>query len=587
MNFKLTSGSYKSIKHLNWENIPDFVVLTGKNGSGKTQLLELMNFKFALNAKQKEALTSTIKDPFYKVIVTSDYSISEAEAVYLPANWNLGDVAIITSKDYSTTVTEIYHDITRNGNAKKYIELKKIILIASGKEKETITIGDVQAHLPVDYFDYINKVILTEGIAEVYLAYHSKKAQLRDDGDSEEDIKQKIGKAPWDILNDLLDESGFPYNTNKPYGYLGEYHFELISKYDKELKIKISDLSSGEKILISLCLWMFSSSKTRRLPKLLLMDEPDAHLHPSAVKGFLDVIEKVLVKKHKVRVIMTTHSPSTVSFAPTYSLFEMTKGNPSVIPLHSKEHGINLLTDGLIIIKSNIKHVLVEDKNDARFYNEVFKILKANNKVNAEINIIFIPVSNPEAKTTGGCTVVKAWIKKLLAEGAEGIFHGLIDSDNGTNVRESHSPLKGLFIVKRYSLENYLLDPIIVYASALHDNNPIAVPGIELYQKDEHKIASLEVETLQKIADYIFSDIKPTLETPPSSDEDATEEIVLSNGLKLNYPKWFIYRRGHNLYSKFKLKYSSSVNYDKLLDTIIRQELVSTDLIITINEIQK
>ncbi|EMO62625.1 hypothetical protein LEP1GSC133_1794 [Leptospira borgpetersenii serovar Pomona str. 200901868] len=34
---------YKSLKNFKWENIPDFAVITGLNGSGKTQLLEALN----------------------------------------------------------------------------------------------------------------------------------------------------------------------------------------------------------------------------------------------------------------------------------------------------------------------------------------------------------------------------------------------------------------------------------------------------------------------------------------------------------------------------------------------------------------
>src|ERR1700722_12802620 len=41
------SKPYKSIDALVWENIPTFAVLTGVNGSGKTQLLELLAYKLS------------------------------------------------------------------------------------------------------------------------------------------------------------------------------------------------------------------------------------------------------------------------------------------------------------------------------------------------------------------------------------------------------------------------------------------------------------------------------------------------------------------------------------------------------------
>ncbi len=35
-------GKYKSITSFHWTDIPDFVVLTGPNGTGKSQLLDLI-----------------------------------------------------------------------------------------------------------------------------------------------------------------------------------------------------------------------------------------------------------------------------------------------------------------------------------------------------------------------------------------------------------------------------------------------------------------------------------------------------------------------------------------------------------------
>lgn len=41
MDIRLVDGKYKSISALIWQNIPSLAVITGANGSGKTQLLEL------------------------------------------------------------------------------------------------------------------------------------------------------------------------------------------------------------------------------------------------------------------------------------------------------------------------------------------------------------------------------------------------------------------------------------------------------------------------------------------------------------------------------------------------------------------
>jgi len=586
MKFELTSGKYKSISSLKWADIPDFVVITGKNGSGKTQLLELINWHFGATQDKRHNAQRNAADPFHSVKTVSDLTITNKEIVFIPSIWQLGNLGATNSSKFTQIINQIHTQITGQDDKVEYRELSSIIEQRIAKPKSEITKNDIQENLPVDYFDYINKIQIHEGLSEAFLTYHCKYAELRDSGKNNEEIKNTLGLSPWDIINNMLKVAKFPYEVNKPKSYIGDYHFELIGISNPLLKINFSDLSSGEKVLISLSIWMFNASKDKRLPKLMLLDEPDAHLHPSAVKQFIDVVEKSLVRNFGVRVIMTTHSPSTVSLAPEYSLYEMKKNNPQVKPLQSKEYGISLLTDGLVVVKSNDKYVLVEDKNDAKFYNEVFAILKNKKLLIEYVSIIFIPASNKSASTSGGCTVVRSWVEKFINEGADDIFQGLMDYDNGTNVKETVTSSKNLHVINRYSLENYLLDPILIYSSLLHENVAVSIPGIGLTHRDEHKILELGQTEIQKIADNILNEIEPTLNNI-LPDEKINVNIQFINGITLLYPKWFLNRRGHDLFSRFKLKYQKAVNYDNLMNALNRQEFIPTDLVEIFKNIQK
>lgn len=571
---------------MNWADIPDFVVITGKNGSGKTQLLELINWHFAVTQDQKNNTQRNAADPFHNVKTVSDLNITNKEIVFIPSIWQLGNLASTNSSKFTQVINQIYTQITGQNDKIEYRELSALVEQRITKPKSQITRNDIQENLPVDYFDYINKIQIHEGLNEAFLTYHYKYAELRDSGKNDEEIKTDMGLPPWDIINNMLKVAEFPYEVNKPKSYIGDYHFELIGISNPLLKINFSDLSSGEKVLISLSLWMFNASKDKRLPKLMLLDEPDAHLHPSAVRQFIDVIEKSLVRNFGVRVIMTTHSPSTVSLAPDYSLYEMKKNDSQVKPLQSKEYGISLLTDGLVVVKSNDKYVLVEDKNDAKFYNEVFTILKNKKLLIEYVSIIFIPASNKSASTSGGCTVVRSWVEKFINEGADDIFQGLMDYDNGTSVMENVTSTNNLHVINRYSLENYLLDPILIYSSLLHENIAISIPSITLTHRDEHKILELEQTELQKIADHILNDVEPTIHNL-LPDEKTKVGVQFINGITLLYPKWFINRRGHDLFSHFKLKYQKAVNYDNLMNALNRQEFIPTDLVEIFKTIQK
>lgn len=76
----------------------------------------------------------------------------------------------------------------------------------------------------------------------------------------------------------------------------------------------------------------------------------DAHLHPSMTVQFLDVISEVLVRKHGVRVIMTTHSPSTVALAPEGAIFQMERGGAEILPVADRAAIISILTAGLVTV---------------------------------------------------------------------------------------------------------------------------------------------------------------------------------------------------------------------------------------------
>ncbi|NAS10568.1 ATP-binding protein [Poritiphilus flavus] len=585
MKFELVNGSYKSLKPFSWSNIPDFVVVTGKNGSGKTQLLELLNYHFGMDARKRTSESSPGR-PFYQVQTKSDYGVIESkEVVFLPSHWNFGNIGSSNIQNLNQVINRIHSNII-SPRDQEYSEIAAQLISLISKPKQEITVSDIHNNLPIDYYDYIHKIQIYEGLSETFKIYHGKYAELRDEGNSDNEIRQEIGDAPWEIINDLLDKANFPYKVIKPKSYIADYHFRLIGVKDSSIKINFEDLSAGEKVLISLGIWIFNTSRKKRLPKILLLDEPDAHLHPSAIKQFIDVVEKVLVNQYDVRVIMTTHSPTTVALAPEYALFEITSSPTLIKKIRKKDDGIGILTEGLLVVKSNSKYVLVEDKDDVQFYKAVFSVLKDLGKVNAAIPIIFIPASNKSANTSGGCTVVRNWVQKFVIEGADDIFQGLMDYDNGTNIKEGALETPNLKVVSRYSIENYLIDPILVYSSLLHENEIINVPGINLKHKDEHRVSKLPSSKLQLIANYIFREIEPLL---PNLGKAERADIPISfiNRRKLYYPKWFISRRGHDLYAKFKYKYKKGVDYNKLSNAMIRQQFIPKDLEQIMNLLQK
>jgi energy-coupling factor transporter ATP-binding protein EcfA2 len=275
-----------------------------------------------------------------------------------------------------------------------------------------------------------------------------------------------LGPAPWEVVNDALAVAGFPYEVVSPTTVGLTEQYELMMKEKATGKeIRPSDLSSGEQILLQLTLWLFSSGKEGVFPKLLLLDEPDAHLHPSMTVQFLDVISEVLVRKHGVRVIMTTHSPSTVALAPEGAVFEMERGRATVESVEDRAAMVSVLTAGLVTVSRATRFCFVEDEDDVSFYNAILEILtdagpsKDPHALRRIPSLVFIAASvgRGVGKISGGKSIVEKWIEKLDNPPLTTTFLGVLDRDVG------NQPSSRIKVISRYSFENYLLDPVNVF----------------------------------------------------------------------------------------------------------------------------
>src|SRR5262249_40325158 len=77
---RANGGRYKSISNLVWNDIPSFAVLTGKNGSGKTQLLEVLAYHYSGAIPQPPNPTTQAL-----VVQTTGATYQPAEIGYVPS----------------------------------------------------------------------------------------------------------------------------------------------------------------------------------------------------------------------------------------------------------------------------------------------------------------------------------------------------------------------------------------------------------------------------------------------------------------------------------------------------------------------
>lgn len=388
MNIKFVQ-KHKSIVDFDETNIENFSIFLGVNGSGKTHLLKAIQEGYVLADNiQKENVsffnlqTFLIKNQ--RAVTPRSLDDEKLEA------WNILVAHKVNFEAFDNNIKKIIGDkknpydteVTDEGKKQTYTQQKKNLLnfINNQTEKKP----KIRKLLKTGMFEsskYASELTqeeffkfstynpddyeLLESLSEVFLDYQKKitKAKLRkkDGGDGlKKDEVEKIEElSPWNFVNSMFQEFGLLHTISYPQFTAGD----LINSQALSFQVKLSindeeidfeDLSSGEKILCALAITVYQDNKST-FPELLLLDEVDASLHPSMIQHLLDVIENVFIK-NKCKVILASHSPTTVALAPEKSLFEIKIGKEQEkIKKISQADAINLLSEGIITFEKGLK----------------------------------------------------------------------------------------------------------------------------------------------------------------------------------------------------------------------------------------
>ncbi|MCU0393922.1 MAG: ATP-binding protein, partial [Thermoflexibacter sp.] len=294
---------------------------------------------------------------------------------------------------------------------------------------------------------------------------------------------------------------------------------------------------------MSLALALYNSNFDVEFPKILLMDEPDASLHPSMSKKFLDVIQQVFVKEKNVKVIITTHSPSTVALTPEESIFIVNKTGVRIEKVN-KDKALKILTSGVpsfSVNYENRRQIFVESPYDVIYYEKLYQLLTSY--LIPEISLSFI--SSGESRTDkNGIKISNCGqvinITETLRRAGNKFVSGIIDWDSKNMSTES---VKVLGNGGRYSIENYILDPLLIAALLLRE---------KIITKEELKLNTNETyidlkhfnkERLQFIADYITNKVADVV----NPAENSNSLVKLLNGIEINIPVWYLHHQGHTL----------------------------------------
>lgn len=540
--------------------LPLFSVLTGKNGSGKTHLLEAIADNNKSQVSLNGAIIKNIRYIGFNGLNPNIEETCDPQTIigHIKSSWNnYNNWLQNIIRENNITLNRLFDHVGNNDNAKKYITKT---IDGTKKPFDKLTEDDFADNFDISFLGQND--FFTAQFALIFKNYHKRQEENNINkyylsiGEtpskailSKEEFEGKFGIPPWDFVNKILLETNIPYEVNSPLGTRLESNFNFKLKDRTEgFEISSMDLSTGEKVLMSLALAIYNTGGDLGKPDLLLLDEPDAGLHPSMSKKMVDVLNKNIVLDNKIPTVISTHSPTTIIASDGIAIYQMIRGNniPTKIPT---QQAIEILSSDIPFLKiSNDKRrqVFVESKYDVNYYELLTNIYSRIEKLPAEP--IYLP-----ARTSSGsnCTDVIDIVTNLSNNGNEQVY-GIVDWDT-TN------PSKGRIIVlgenERYAIENYLLDPLLMGLLFLRERK-LNFSDFTLNSYTNYSdINKLTLPEAQLIVDKILSDLDLYSEN--------IKPCTLQNGWTLNVSQEFNLHQGHDLEALYKSKYPFLKSYQR------------------------
>lgn len=137
--------------------------------------------------------------------------------------------------------------------------------------------------------------------------------------------------------------------------------------FDKENdRIPLSMLSSGE---LSMFLRVFDLYDYVEDNSLVLIDEPETHLHPKWIKGYIELLNKLLGNK-RCHVIIATHSPLIVSDVPQNCILVLKNNGEKIEQVKVTEKTLGLNYDEIL------SEVFGLNDDKGKMINEYAKLLE-------------------------------------------------------------------------------------------------------------------------------------------------------------------------------------------------------------------
>lgn len=412
------ANNHISIRQFDAVELPDFVVLTGRNGSGKTHLLQAIKAgQCRLDDFQPHEIQYFNYQNFIAQNTTGQNTVSieqiigqgfaEFQQNFLPAiqgiYQNINPQWKVTRQypdaaSFYGYVTDFWKDKSRNRNQQEHLESYRSSIVAWLEAPANIprtsqlpAIWSViqKSSLPPHLIDRgtfsrlfvpimdagsilgfsLSTLFTKYKINEFNWCHNEYSAGRGGIVQKQQATYRSRTPPPWIAINDLLAEMGrmtgsrdtFRFEVTTPDSQLIDIQLIQSFTFLAQLRNKTTgaicnfeELSSGEKVLLALACSIFYANDLLMLPRALLLDEVDASLHPSMIRTLLNAVQSAFVDKG-AKAVVATHSPTTVTLAPATSLYFVETGpKQRKVRKTSKKEALALLSEGFITFDAGI-----------------------------------------------------------------------------------------------------------------------------------------------------------------------------------------------------------------------------------------
>ena len=289
--------------------------------------------------------------------------INELFYNYYQVGGNHRDFALSNLKKWASeiqqgnTITEEIQDKEKEFE-RRYPDFYKEVKSKIGNSKDMFSLTSE---------DFEPLSLLIQELVEAEKQYHIDKLwnRIHADGNSIDSFVAAEENRPSILFNEILSDpnhslNGYTLNVNDASPEKTKEGIKVRTSFylkNSKTHVAFENLSSGEKTLMALALLVYKARKDKITPRVLLLDEIDASLHPSMIKNLLETIQRLFVDKHKMKVILATHSPTTVALSPEESIFVIKNNNgqqTEILP-QSKGTAIDALSDGFITLNKGLE----------------------------------------------------------------------------------------------------------------------------------------------------------------------------------------------------------------------------------------